>query len=68
MLPTFLISSSLLAFFPRRNGACNFSYCIVYVPQASLLPGHIFICSVFVGVFMAKLLIITAYKDENLVG
>jgi hypothetical protein len=38
------------------------------VPQTSLLPGHAFTCSEFLGVRMAKLLKITACKDEDLMG
>lgn len=64
MLPKLLISSFLLANFPGWTGACNFSSCFVYVPQASSLPGHIFTCSEFVDVGMSKLLKI----NENLVG
>jgi hypothetical protein len=35
---------------------------------ASLLPWHIFTYSEFLGVGLAKLLKITAYKNENLMG
>jgi hypothetical protein len=35
---------------------------------ASLLPWHIFTCSEFLGVGVAKLMKITAYKNENFLG